>query len=540
MGRIENYNFQYNNYNYIIDYLTSISPKNLGDKITEEDIDRHRRFNKSVNCNPRKRRHIIWKIINSSTITDSLFYEDTIKLLRECCKTIDLINMIRYYSRNFLYNTSHYHFNDQVIKDRSSYIDKNAIKTLHLSITLFNSFNKDNFQEHCARELLKNTINKMIYFNIIGISNEFYFRKKQLRSVYEQVKYYENNQEFETAYGIEKLNKNLRNRFNYILKNNVPFFNTNLLTNYVNEIIQSKNACFIDNITIFYLNDWNVFLKNETLVTDRICGLINNIEHTQLIITSLNNFTLKEKFKNLINNCQPAIINLLNTESIKLLEIIDFISYYRVNLKDYLEIPVIILGKFNQLLVDSATYNYVFKTICSFLWEISCSLDIGTYILRNVFIKSIFKIINSRNFDIRIDFILTNLYASGQYKSIVNYFAHENDEFNINAWNCYIDNFKNDKLNIVTEEILKKNHIILEQKGCCTDSITCTIIEEPVIIPNHNFVDKYSIYPYLLLNKMNPYNRQTLTIEFLEDFNENNNSLIQYKIKHGYTEKKIN
>ena len=209
-------------------------------------------------------------------------------------------------------------------------------------------------------------------------------------------------------------------------------------------------------------------------------------------------------------------------------------------MKEYPEIPLIILEKFTELSQDSNTYKLVTPKVCEFLWYISIFLEIDSYILRNVFFKSIFKTINTNKFDIRIDFILTNLHYSGKFDSLINYFAYENDELSIDSWNMFIDTFYNYNINYLSEKISKKREELEKEKASCTDSLTCKIIEEPIIIPKLNFVDKYSIYPYLLINKINPYNRQPLTIESIEEYNKNNNSLIEYKSKHGYEEKKIN
>ena len=540
MSPIQNYNFEFNYLNETIEFLKTISPKNLGNNITEEDKANRKDFINSKHCNPLKRRNIIWRIINASTVTDSLFSKEIVELLRDCCRTIDLVTMIKFYSRNLFFNTSFFDYNDQIIKDRSSYVDKNAIKIINYSITLYNSFNPEKFPEHCARELLKQTINKLIYFNIVCVSNELSYRKKQLRVVYETIKYHEENEDFDMAYRVEKLHKNLRDRYNYIVKNNVPYFNTPLITNYVNEIICIKNCVFVDEITLFYFNDWNIFLKNELLLTIKLGQLINKIEYTQAVINNVNFFVLKEKFKGVFDNSQQAIINLLKIENIKILQIIEFIMYFKIDLKDYPEIPLIILEKFSELSEDSNTYKIVTPKVCEFLWYISVSLEVDSYTLRNVFFKSIFKTINTNKFDIRIDFILTNLHYGGKFDSLINYFAYENEELNIDSWNKFIDTYYNYNINYLSEKVSKKREELEKEKASCIDSLTCKIIEEPIIIPKLNFVDKYSIYPYLLRNKINPYNRQPLTIESIEEFNKNNDSLIEYKSKHGYAEKKIN
>ena len=47
-------------------------------------------------------------------------------------------------------------------------------------------------------------------------------------------------------------------------------------------------------------------------------------------------------------------------------------------------------------------------------------------------------------------------------------------------------------------------------------------------------LDKFTIYPYLIVKNINPFNRQKLTIEDVEEFNEDNYDLQVYKKENNY------
>ena len=65
------------------------------------------------------------------------------------------------------------------------------------------------------------------------------------------------------------------------------------------------------------------------------------------------------------------------------------------------------------------------------------------------------------------------------------------------------------------------------------DPLTHTFIEEPVLLDNNIIVDKYIIYKHIIENENNPFNREYLTINQLENYNYNNKQreiLNKYKI----------
>ena len=88
-------------------------------------------------------------------------------------------------------------------------------------------------------------------------------------------------------------------------------------------------------------------------------------------------------------------------------------------------------------------------------------------------------------------------------------------------------------------EKLNKKQIVHPDKFC--DPITNALIEIPIMLPNNVIVDKCMIYRYLLNNKNNPFDRQYLNKEILDNYNKSatvleeinnfNNELKLYKNK---------
>ena len=60
------------------------------------------------------------------------------------------------------------------------------------------------------------------------------------------------------------------------------------------------------------------------------------------------------------------------------------------------------------------------------------------------------------------------------------------------------------------------------------DPIMCCLIEDPVILPSSkNIMDKSVIVRHLLSDQLDPFNRDPLTIEKLEQYNETEEAIIK-------------
>ena len=84
-------------------------------------------------------------------------------------------------------------------------------------------------------------------------------------------------------------------------------------------------------------------------------------------------------------------------------------------------------------------------------------------------------------------------------------------------------------------EKVNKKQLVHPDKFC--DPITNALIEIPIMLPNNVIVDKCMIYRYLLNNKNNPFDRQYLNKEILDNYNKT--SPVLEKINNFNNELKI-
>lgn len=495
-------------------------------------------FNKTILCNPKKRRHILWHIVEKSNLTNMFYFDSLVECLIKSCTIWDLINMFENESKKYFYNTSNCNVMSQLIIDRTHYIDYKIIRLIYFGITLFNKIDKNNRITENARNILKKTIDTLCYFNIVCIKEEGHFRKKQLNYNYQFINSNENNEseDIQTILqDIEFENKYLIYRNTHLNKIKI-YFDMPILTQYVSENLLKTNSYFFNRLFIHYLHNWNVLFKSEKQILKFIKNLINKSEYFQEIICSLNNVILKKKFIKTVEHCQEAIENLVTKQTFITINVINFINNFNIDLTNRPKVIYLLLDKIaNTQLRHITSYS-------KFLLETHKKMDVLCYELRNIFLKCVFKILKLKQNLENINVILIDICLKNRSK-LINYFAHEHDIFDDELWTYFISCLKNINYNIycLIEDIpiqIKKNLKELnEKKGLCLDEITATIIEEPIVIPPKSVVDKYTIYPYILIENMNPFNRQPLNINDLEELNSNSQLLENFKKEHDYKKK---
>ena len=251
------------------------------------------------------------------------------------------------------------------------------------------------------------------------------------------------------------------------------------------------------------------------------------------------------------------------------------------------EIKLIINNLFNNSMIDdiilrvisdSISYNSYLTHIKHFKYYMSFFMNLSSMKYQHLLFsyENMYYYVDILNkmliniYDIDIDFFYTmelKLFQSNMtsiiannYKSIIVYiydllsytlnykfndlvsiYSIEYTDYNITAWYTWMD-FCSKKLNISNKYILDvailthliktNNRIYSKCKSSYLDPITTTLINEPIILPPNIVMDKYIIYKHLVIHNYNPFNREKLSIELLENFNElksTKDKLIQFK-----------
>ena len=116
-------------------------------------------------------------------------------------------------------------------------------------------------------------------------------------------------------------------------------------------------------------------------------------------------------------------------------------------------------------------------------------------------------------------------------------------DYDCNAWKRYIliysiyNIYTDTRINSFMLDTLN-DHIKHNKKAYSNlherfiDPITCTVIDEPIIVPPDIVMDKGIIYKHLMENNTNPFNRESLNIDSLNLFNNKlENSLKKEQFK---------
>ena len=276
----------------------------------------------------------------------------------------------------------------------------------------------------------------------------------------------------------------------------------------------------IFNLTIYNLEDYRFyFSKNKNikyfkeLLYDNLNNLQYVIDDILLGMKKINNY------ENSDNHGSPETIELIEDEK-------DTIN----NLNIYLDI-------FSKFVIKS----------CKYFTEIMLCDEIK-YCLNNILISIInklttkeqkkYKVNDKTNLDfepinilIILKYILIELIFKRHNENIVIDVISENDNYIqhsilrlINILNkkdkiksleysylSYLDNKINVKL---------KDKVDYEIPDELCDPIMDTLIEQPVMLPNNIIIDYGTISRHLLNNDTNPFNRDLLTLEILEEYNK--------------------
>ena len=282
----------------------------------------------------------------------------------------------------------------------------------------------------------------------------------------------------------------------------------------------------IFNLTIYNVDDFRYYFDNKINMKYFKELIYENLSHFQYVIDEI------LETLNKINSVEQSNIDLEGNLN-ELSEEDDELVY---ELKEQINNYTIYLDVFSAFIIKT-TKHYSNIILCD---EIKHSLNnIIIITINNITIhQKKYKIINKSKLKftpidllITIKSILLNLIYIRKNESIVSLLLSKNDSYIKNSVkrinNILIKkekiktleysylNFLNDKIN----ETIDNNKDIEIPDDLC-DPIMDTLIENPVMLPNNIIIDYGTISRHLLTNESNPFNREPLTLEILDEYNK--------------------
>ena len=277
--------------------------------------------------------------------------------------------------------------------------------------------------------------------------------------------------------------------------------------NYKNEILGIvTESCNLLNYTIFihpnYRKIFNNFnSKNDKLIKKLVCILLEN---TNLCC---------ENMKGTVNNNNLDIL-LVNYYHVHIVSLLFSINNFCIHYRDYIfskELKELFITVFNNILtlLEKIENDKIFENIEN-IENINSTIELKyddkqlINLLKQIILNS--KIVDKLFYNESIVFLKKKLIDYNLIK------VSELFYLNKIISKYYIINLN--KLNNLDKDSTKE----IPSELC--DPITSILIEIPVMLPNNVIVDKSMIYRYLLTNKINPFDRQPLTITMLDEYNK--------------------
>lgn len=428
---------------------------------------------------------------------------------------------------------------------------KKETHLIHMTYFLLEMFNQK-FRDSEPSEYRDYIINKIIYVLDMGIIN-FYeekeMRKQELRVIRSELfvaisqeeidilnsekkdlikrKLYLNNILDRLYYSIEQFIDFLTNNFYkvknkdlyniiYVYKKNNPFFYKNIynfitFSKLVMQALTTQNYKFIMDYSNFY---FNLCLQSKDIIyitkisTPLFIGSVFEIAYC----ISKTDTEIEEFLFGI-----SKIVNIIEKRKIIL---------NRVNRGLQKKISYVLLDKLKDVYINRVqlyTYSDCIPFI-DFLEKIDMDI-LMSYEIRNIYIENVFFImdnifkqkdvdVNKKEIALKINRIIHELITT-KFNSILNYFSSDLYPLCKQTWNNYIRYFghRNYLLTHFYELVGKQleYRISMEHK---TDPICSSIIEIPVKIPETDiFMDRYIISRCLMEKEENPFNRNELTLD---------------------------
>ena len=280
------------------------------------------------------------------------------------------------------------------------------------------------------------------------------------------------------------------------------------------------------NLTIYNVDDFRYYFSSKINLKYFKELIYENLSHFQYVVDEI------LELLNKINSVEQSNINLeVNLDELSE-EDNDIVNESKEKINNY----TIYLHIFSSFIIKTSKY-YSNIILCD---EIKHSLNnIIILIINNITIhQKKYKVINKSALKftpidllITIKSILLNLIYIRKNESIVSLLISENDSYIKNSIKrlsnilskknqiktidySYL-HFLNDKIN---DKIDNNKEIEIPDDLC--DPIMDTLIENPVMLPNNIIIDYGTISRHLLTNESNPFNREPLTLEILDEYNK--------------------
>ena len=250
-------------------------------------------------------------------------------------------------------------------------------------------------------------------------------------------------------------------------------------------------------------------LSNFQYIVDEILELlnkINNVEQSNINLEG-NLDELSEEDNDIVNESKEKINNYTIYLHIFSLFIIKTSKYYsNIILCDEIKHSLnnIIILIINNLTIHQKKYKVINKSELKFI-PIDLLITIKSILLNLIYIRkneSIVSLLISEN----------DSYIKNSIKRLSNILSKKNQIKSIDY--SYLI-FLNDKIN---DKIDNNKEIEIPDDLC--DPIMDTLIENPVMLPNNIIIDYGTISRHLLTNESNPFNREPLTLEILDEYNK--------------------
>ena len=280
------------------------------------------------------------------------------------------------------------------------------------------------------------------------------------------------------------------------------------------------------NLTIYNVDDFRYYFNSKINMKYFKELIYENLSHFQYVVDEI------LELLNKINSLEQSNIDLEGNLGELSEEDNDIVNESKEKINNY----TIYLHIFSSFIIKTSKY-YSNIILCD---EIKHSLNnIIILIINNITIhQKKYKVINKSELKfipidllITIKSILLNLIYIRKNESIVSLLISENDSYIKNSIKrlsnilskknqiktidySYL-HFLNDKIN---DKIDNNKEIEIPDDLC--DPIMDTLIENPVMLPNNIIIDYGTISRHLLTNESNPFNREPLTLEILDEYNK--------------------
>ena len=247
----------------------------------------------------------------------------------------------------------------------------------------------------------------------------------------------------------------------------------------------------------------NIITHYSLLNTAFILNKIKNIYKTYNSVTVFNIHIKEQLTINYINICNNILLLYNINDDYKLL-----LSYENRNI--FIELLNTIM---NLFVSPIWYYTLTVHEFCEKTFLLNMNMDLPPQNIMGMF-----------NFkDIFLHFIERFIYnlLEYEYYTLSNVYIKDIIEFDAVGWKSICTTFTNPMfLNVFIENIIFRKYKEEDIDDSRIDPLSLTMITEPICLTNNIILDKYTIYRHLIKNNYNPFTREHLTVDILNEYNK--------------------